>query len=78
MRPLPTLTRWAMVAAILALGAWPGWAQEREYHVVGKVLDVNKQPVAGATVEMRERTSRPGSGPRATPTGSSSSWVCRM
>ena len=60
MRPLPTLTRWAMVAAILALGAWPGWAQEREYHVVGKVLDVNKQPVAGATVEMRERASRRG------------------
>jgi tetratricopeptide (TPR) repeat protein len=49
-----------MVAAILALGAWPGWAQEREYHVVGKVLDVNKQPVAGATVEMRERASRRG------------------
>jgi len=60
MRPLPTLTHWAMVAAILALGAWPGWAQEREYHVVGKVLDVNKQPVAGATVEMRERASRRG------------------
>lgn len=60
MRCLPTLTHWAMVAGILAAGAWPGLAQDREYHVVGKVLDANKQPIAGATVEMRERTSRRG------------------
>jgi tetratricopeptide (TPR) repeat protein len=60
MRPLPTLTRWAMAAAILAVGTWPALAQDREYHIAGKVLDMNKQPVAGATVEMRERTNRRG------------------
>ena len=55
-----TVTRWAMVAGILAAGALPGLAQEREYHLVGKVLDASKQPIAGATVELRERTSRRG------------------
>jgi Flp pilus assembly protein TadD len=60
MRPLPVWTRWAMVAGILAAGAWPAMGQDREYHIVGKVLDVNKQPLAGATVEMRERASRRG------------------
>ena len=60
MRRLPTLTRWAMVAAVLAVGAWPGLAQEREYHVAGQVLDASKQPLAGATIEMRERASRRG------------------
>ena len=60
MRRLPTLTLWAVVAGVLAVGAWPGWAQEREYHVAGKVLDASKQALAGATVEMRERASRRG------------------
>lgn len=60
MRRLPTLTRWAIMAGIIAAGASPGWAQDREYHVASKVVDVYKQPIAGAIVEMRERTSRRG------------------
>jgi Tfp pilus assembly protein PilF len=60
MRRLPTLTRWAMVAAVLAVGAWPGLAQDREYHVAGKVLDASNQPLAGVTIEMRERATRRG------------------
>ena len=60
MSHLPTLVRSAMVAGILAVSAWPALAQDREYHIVGQVLDVNKQPIAGATVELRERTTRQG------------------
>jgi tetratricopeptide (TPR) repeat protein len=60
MRRRPTWARWALVTGILATCAWPALGQDREYHIVGKVLDVNKQPIAGVTVEMRERTSRRG------------------
>lgn len=51
---------WALLATALLPGATPGLAQEREYHVTGKVVDAAKQPVAGAVVEIRERTSRRG------------------
>ena len=60
MRRRPTLARLAVVAALLAAGSWPALAQDREYHIVGQVLDANKQPIADATVELRERTSRRG------------------
>jgi len=55
-----TVTRWVLAAAVMALVALPGLAQEREYHIIGKVLDASKQPIDGATVELRERTSRRG------------------
>jgi len=51
------------------MGAWPALAQDREYHIVGKVLDASKQPIAGATVEMRERTSRQGFRTKSDATG---------
>jgi tetratricopeptide (TPR) repeat protein len=60
MSRVSTVTRWAMAAGILAAGALPGLAQDREYHIAGTVLDASKQPIAGATVELRERTSRRG------------------
>ncbi len=60
MRRLLAATGWALLATALVLAAATGFAQEREYHVVGKVLDASKQPVAGAVVEIRERASRRG------------------
>jgi tetratricopeptide (TPR) repeat protein len=42
----------------LALAATAALAQSREYRVSGAVVDTDKRPIAGATVEMRERTSR--------------------
>jgi len=55
-----TGTLWAVLTTGLALGAAPGLAQEREYHVAGKVVDAARQPLAGAVVAMRERASRRG------------------
>lgn len=60
MRGGPTLARCAVLAGILAVGAGPALAQDREYHIAGKVLDANKQPIAAATVELREHESRRG------------------
>jgi tetratricopeptide (TPR) repeat protein len=60
MRRWTGLTLWAVLAAALAVSAQPGLAQDREYHVSGMVLDVSKQPLAGAKIEMRERTTRRG------------------
>ncbi len=43
---------------VMALAATAALAQSREYRVSGTVLDTDKRPIAGAAVEMRERTSR--------------------
>jgi tetratricopeptide (TPR) repeat protein len=48
----------AIVVAVLAAGTAAGQTQEREYLVSGTVLDTNKQPIADAAIELRERTSR--------------------
>jgi len=45
-------------ALALLLAASVGLAQEREYRVGGTVVDTSQQPIAGAAVEIRERTSR--------------------
>jgi len=50
----------SLAAAGFALAAAAALAQQREYHVVGKVVDAARQPLAGAVVEMRERESRRG------------------
>ena len=49
-----------VVAAALAaaLGATTAGAQEREYRVGGTVVDAEKRPIAGAAVDIRERTTR--------------------
>ena len=53
-------TGWGLIATGFVLTVGPGFAQEREYHVVGRVVDAAKQPLAGAVVELRERASRRG------------------
>jgi tetratricopeptide (TPR) repeat protein len=60
MRRWTCLTHWVVLAIALVAGAPPSWAQDREYHVGGKVLDASKQPLAGAIIEMRERATRRG------------------
>jgi len=60
MRRWTGLTGLAVLAAALVVAVPPTWAQDREYHVSGKVLDATQQPLAGAIIEMRERTTRRG------------------
>jgi len=60
MRRWLAVTGWGPIAIGIALTAAPGLAQEREYHVVGRVVDAAKQPLAGAVVEIRDRASRRG------------------
>jgi len=48
----------AGIALALLCAARPGAAQEREYRVGGTVVDTAKRPIAGAVVDIRERTSR--------------------
>ena len=47
-------------AAALAAGilATAGLAQEREYRIGGTIVDSSQQPIAGAVVDIRERTTR--------------------
>ena len=59
-RGLTDLAVLGAVLAVLGLSASPSWAQDREYHISGKVLDVTKKPIAGAAIDMRERASRRG------------------
>ena len=48
-----------VTAALLAIAiAAPARAEDREYRVGGSVVDTEKRPLAGVTVEIRERTSR--------------------
>jgi tetratricopeptide (TPR) repeat protein len=50
--------RVGLAALTLALGVAPSLAQSREYRIAGTIVDTDKRPIAGATVEMREKTSR--------------------
>jgi tetratricopeptide (TPR) repeat protein len=58
MRFCINVLRWLGLAALLVAAASPSAAQEREYYITGKVLDANKQPIAGVVIELRERESR--------------------
>lgn len=51
-------TRTVTTALLLLLGAGWAQAQSREYRVHGMVVDTGKRPIAGATVDMREKSSR--------------------
>jgi Tfp pilus assembly protein PilF len=52
--------RAAAALVAVAAGVVPALSQSREYRVVGTVVDTDKKPIAGASVEMREKTSRAG------------------
>ena len=55
------LTRVLVIAALLTVGAGvAALAQSREYRISGTVVDSEQRPIAGAAVEIRERTSRQG------------------
>jgi tetratricopeptide (TPR) repeat protein len=47
-----------MTALLVLIGAGWALAQAREYRVNGAVVDTDKRPIAGATIEMREKSSR--------------------
>ena len=55
------LTRMVVIAALVTVGAGvAALAQSREYRISGTVVDSEQRPIAGAAVEIRERTSRQG------------------
>ncbi len=58
MRPRVGWLPIAGVAAVLAMGARPLAAQDREYHLSGTVVDGSNRPIAGVAIEIRERRSR--------------------
>jgi Flp pilus assembly protein TadD len=60
MRRWAAVTSSVVVAVVLAVAASPARAQDREYYITGKVVDASKQPLAGATIELRETTTRRG------------------
>jgi len=55
----PLTGRTAFAAALMLTLALPAFAQYREYHISGKVLDSQKTPLAGVVISLRDRaTSR--------------------
>jgi tetratricopeptide (TPR) repeat protein len=60
MKRWATVTSWVVVALVLAARVSPAGAQDREYYISGKVVDANNQPLADATIELRETTTRRG------------------
>jgi tetratricopeptide (TPR) repeat protein len=56
---IPARGRLALAAALVLALALPGLAQYREYHISGKVVDSQKNPLAGVLISLRDyATSR--------------------